>query len=246
MNWVCWWLVIDATRRHLGLFLVLLAGCGRLQATDLPAPVPVAEIENVNIHFERDVASFTLLPADRALSRLKELIDEDDPYFIGMGDRNQQLFEETARQGRVDLLEALDAQLGDSSADQDVRWSIHVVVSGDWRDPGMRRVRDQLARRHPESLWLAPYRPGGVEYLLEIVESPAKPIHDRERSVAILSGRGTAEILKRLAPFAGDATEVPGVRNLRVGDPTPTLGSFVTKAMKRIQERTRNSGAQGP
>jgi len=226
-------------RHALTLVILALLGCGHGERGSAFVPVPVSEIEQVTTAFDGDLATFKCLPVNEALPKFAKLVER--AYEVKLNTRTDsrlELIEETARQGRIDLVEALDARLGSGPEDSETRRFIHVMLATNWVDERMISVRDRLARIHPDSIALARYRPGGVEFLFGILEDRKRSISDRVDSATALSKVAwSADIVVRLRALEGDTTEVPGVRALGFLEPNPTLGQYVGYAIKMIKLR---------
>lgn len=225
--------------RALAFLLWVLAGCGQGGARSAFVPVPVQELERVTTAFDVDLESFKYFQLDEALPKFVALIHRVHELGpVGKVDARLALMQETARQGRVDLLEAFDARLGRGPEDYALRRLLHAVLSEDWRDERMIDVRDRLARVHSESLSLARYRPGGVEFLFSVLEDRKRSILDRVDSVnGLLGVPWSADVVTRLRALENDTTEVPGIRSLGPVDAIPTLGKYVRRAINHIELR---------
>ena len=119
-----------------------------------------------------------------------------------------------------------------AAEDVDRRWWLHSAVG--------RRAPDRAslvrwAAADRGTLSLAPYRPGGAEELLRVVEDPGARIEDRVWATRMLEDLGDAGMLPRLQALQGDQT----VRNSRYGAPgeRDTLGKYVQRTIRAIQAR---------
>jgi hypothetical protein len=97
----------------------------------------------------------------------------------------------------------------------------------------------RLAEQNGDSLVLAPYRAGGIAYLLTVLEDEHRGTDDRVLSAIRLGQVGTVDLLERMASLAGDAHTYYGLYGGHAGpgEPDETLGWFVQRAMRDIRRR---------
>ena len=91
-----------------------------------------------------------------------------------------------------------------------------------------------IRRRNPESIQLARFRPGGVEFLLTTVEDESRGVRDRAACLFALRQAGDASVIPRLEKLADDSSPVR-TRSMRAGSGTPTLGESVQKTIEYLQ-----------
>jgi hypothetical protein len=130
----------------------------------------------------------------------------------------------------------IERNLGSDSLDSRRRraiWSVLVEVQADTRSRLMLSV---LASENRESIMLAPYRPGGVDWLVEIVLDTSAPIDPQVEACEVLGGHGDMAAADRIAHLANDATPYYGSAVV-IDAGQETLGDYVTQSVGRIRTR---------
>jgi hypothetical protein len=139
---------------------------------------------------------------------------------------------ELARHDAYHLVEYLDADLRPDSTGYDKRVEVHLGLRRCAGDPSARDVLSRLAAHRPDSVDLAAYRPGGIDFLVRTLESATEDIARRVRSAWALGATAGVDVLPRLERFKDDSTPYGGYRWALVD--TPTLGREVRAAIIRI------------
>ena len=139
---------------------------------------------------------------------------------------------ELVRAGDLELVEALERECDDDERHQ-VFWS---TLARTGRTPQARRLLERWAAREPDSIELAAYRPGGLDYLLTRLEDPAETPQARAHCAWALAQAGDVSALPRLRALVDDPTPVP-LRSLRAGSGVPTLGSIVARCIPVLEKR---------
>jgi hypothetical protein len=140
--------------------------------------------------------------------------------------------------GDFGVLEALEERL-EAGGRKRALWE---TVSYRGRTAGARRLAEKWASENPEIIQLARFRPGGVEFLLAMLEDEAADPRDRARSARELGLAGDVHVIPRLRKLEDDRTPVHG-RSIRAGGPAPTLGESVKWAMNRLEQKEAVEGA---
>lgn len=137
---------------------------------------------------------------------------------------------EFARAGDIEVVAALERECRDPER-RSVYWSTLARVGA---TPEAVRLLETWAAREPDSIELAPFRPGGVEDLLAWLEDAARPPQARARCAWALAHAGDRSALPRLRALADDPTPVP-IRSLRAGSGVPTLGDIVRDCIRMLE-----------
>lgn len=165
-------------------------------------------------------------------------LEPREPTDPGLGGFCDELL--AARQWEV--LEHLETGLADEENADDKLWSLRLTIIGGDRDPECLRMLERMARRRPKVLLLAPYRAGGLEYLLSALDDVEAHVEYRVTSVERLAHFVDASHLPRLEEWASDSTPYDGwftgqVLPQEEGTPCDTLGAHVREAIERVRSR---------
>lgn len=156
--------------------------------------------------------------------------DDSLPHLHGgLGDVTRALLE----RGRTDLVVVLDELLPATPGNQAKRMAIHREIRArtDRGDAAVLPYAERLAGRHPTSVPLAVHRPGGVQFLLTVVEDRRADFDDRTSALLGLARVSDPEIRRRLVELADDLTPSPFQDNRGPGDAPLTFGSVVREAL---------------
>lgn len=118
----------------------------------------------------------------------------------------------------------------------DLHWAL---IRRDDQKP-VRALLQRMASGDEANIILAPYRSGGLIFLLTIVEDETLPASDRVLAVWRLGSCGDASVLQRLSAWEGDKTEyLSGFSGVPFGD-SETVGQHVCRAVADIRARLAN------
>jgi hypothetical protein len=112
-----------------------------------------------------------------------------------------------------------------------------------------RRLLGELSIYFPENIRLAGYREEGIEFLLQVVESPGRHVIDRIRAAQELGRHAPASAIQRLSALAGDKSRADGPVGGAIAAEN-SVGENVRRSIELIQRRAseqeRGSGQYGP
>ena len=129
--------------------------------------------------------------------------------------------------------EALDAL--EAGLDDEIRKSILWDSVDHWKpDPERLALLEKWALRNPESILLARFRPGGIEFLLATVEDESRGARDRAACLFALRQAGDASVIPRLENLVDDPSPVR-LRSARAGSDVPTLGEIARRTIEYLQ-----------
>ncbi len=189
---------------------------------------------------QQEVIRIRSLPKQDQLKRLLALGNSvpsiiymsEEESFIGLAKTVVELRE-------FDWADGLDRGLPDSREGAKKTNRIYAALWEKRADPEALRLLRSLAMRHPEEISLAGFRPGGIEYLLAILENPLAPSMERRLAVRELGVHGTNASTERLTAFADDATPVDDGSGFEFHEDEQDvpLGRYVQEAIRYIRER---------
>ena len=113
------------------------------------------------------------------------------------------------------------------------RWWLHQAMR---MQPSARTLLTQWAARDKSTLSLAPFRPGGPEELLRVVEDPKALIDDRVWAARMLEDLGDVRMLARLEALREDKTVYESGYGAP-GQSSETLGKYVKRTIGAIEAR---------
>ena len=144
---------------------------------------------------------------------------------------------ELVAQKQWSVIRFLDAELALVEGGSEKRHELRTALAHMNRCTGVELRR--MARHDPTSIALAPYRPGGIEYLLEVLSrtsSDPAHIYDRFMSVQLLGSHGDTSVIDRLREFENEPT--PFIFGKMPNDNQQTLGDWVKTAIEKIRRRS--------
>lgn len=131
-------------------------------------------------------------------------------------------------------LAVLDA-LANGLGGEDQRVVLFETVSREDDDPEVRELLGKWARKSPEEVVLAIYRPGGIDFLFDLLGNPEVKPQTRARCAFELARTGDRSLIPRLREHADDPTRV-SLGSLRAGSGVPTLGEIVRKCIGTLEK----------
>lgn len=105
-----------------------------------------------------------------------------------------------------------------------------------------RPTLERLASRYPDELNLAPFRAGGMEYLLATLEDTHEDPNIRAYSAKVLAAHGTEEMIARMERLIGDGSVMQPPMG-PIGRPS-TVGEVVRHAIETIRRRFSDTGSK--
>ena len=147
--------------------------------------------------------------------------------------------------GRLDVIDGLERlafERGDRDTARTIDDFLNVGASG---DAAVAALATRVAERRPDDLWIARFRPDGLEFLLTVAEDRARDGRDRHDALGVLGQYATPASINRIAALTEDPTPVRDLRNLQVGGPRPTVGRAATEALARIDARSNAPSSAG-
>lgn len=178
------------------------------------------------------------LPAEAHRGMLAELAansPEDRLPFLrgGLGDVTLALLERR----RPELVVLLDEALPSEPGTMGRRLRIHAEIAACalGGDVSVVPHAERLARRHPTSVRLAAFRPGGVEFLLTVVESRIDDFDDRVSALYQLYEMEDPDVRRRLIALVDDPMTCPETYNSGPEDPPLRFGDVVRARLRMCE-----------
>lgn len=154
------------------------------------------------------------------------------------------LIKELVAQEQDGVLEYLDRNLPEGGGDGRFRRKdvLHIVIASAGLRVSMQPLIGVLAERNLMSIRLAGYRPGGISYLLGVLEEAELGVDIRVSCADYLGMHAGPDVLPRMRRLAGDQTRVYAENMNPFGK--DTLGQHVTEAIESIEARERYRAAR--
>ena len=144
--------------------------------------------------------------------------------------------EELIRQDAAGTIRFLDGEIGKLQDGAEKREELHgALLDARTVSPPIAALRAELALQNRDSIFLAPFRPSGLEFLLSTVEDRSARAEDRVRAVLVLGIFGDRTVLERLQAVCEDAT--PYASPSPLPESHDTVGEDVRRAVEKIRTR---------
>ena len=228
-------------------------GCHRasanVQVVDFPprSPEPEAGAPRTVVQFVDQIAGLPLVRRRVLILRYARSLESgwgDFGFQEYMRQNFQGLVVELIRRSDYSAIEALDADIGPliptgASGRLGKRAILHWEMHSARPRPKASLAR--LAQLSPSSIPLAVHRPGGIQFLLGVVENVQANVHDRAHAAGLLGYHGSPELVPRLKLHENDRSPYDTGWGPPLRDRPPTLGDRVRLAIKSIEARTRSN-----
>lgn len=148
------------------------------------------------------------LDAERGLEALEFAAGLD----AGIGQKHDRCFiffaERLVSTDQLDLILLLEDRIVsiDSLFGSEKRWLLHCALYNDRGNPLVVAAMRELARKRPDSLLLAPWREGGLQFLLTILQDKTTRTEDRWKAADLIGYHGSPELVPFLVSLREDAT----------------------------------------
>lgn len=229
-------------RCFLLLVLCLLASCGDdgpSAGTSGTNSVPLQAEPRDDVPFRKLVEHWAARSdAERGLEALDFAVGLES----GIGQKHDRCFiffaEMLVHLDQLDLLLLLEDRIvsRDPSSGPEKRWLLHAALYNDRGRPLVVATMSELAPRRLDSMLLAPWREGGLQDLLAILQDKGRETEDRWEAADLMGWHGAPELIPYLVPLREDATVYYPDSHLSWGKAV-TIGEKVASTIKLIKRR---------